>query len=65
MATHSKILETKISKVAQQQVSTRSPTGIFLGKPQLNPKGHVNAITLQSGKELEVVANKRGEGKDT
>lgn len=37
LATHNKILETQIYQVAQQQVTTASPTGAFPGQPQPNP----------------------------
>jgi hypothetical protein len=53
IATHNKMLETQISQVAQQQAAFAAPAGTFPGQPQPNPKGHVNAITLRSGKELE------------
>lgn len=46
------MLETQISQVAQQQATTAAPTGGFPGQPQPNPKGQANAITLQSGTEL-------------
>lgn len=55
----------KNSQVAQQQVSIRAPARMFPRQPQPNLEGNVNPITLQSGKELEVIANKRGEGKYT
>ncbi|MCI95318.1 putative transposable element protein, partial [Trifolium medium] len=48
MATHSKMLETQISQVAQQLAATAAPAGNFPGQSQPNPKGHVNAIMLQS-----------------
>jgi hypothetical protein len=53
IATHNKMLETQISQVAQQQAVNVAPAGTFPGQPQPNPKGHVNAITLRSGTELE------------
>jgi hypothetical protein len=53
MATHNKMLETQISQVAQQLAATATPAETFPGQSQPNPKGHVNAITLQSGTELE------------
>ncbi|KAK2457130.1 hypothetical protein QL285_004433 [Trifolium repens] len=53
IATHNKMLETQISQVAQQQAAFAAPAGTFQGQPQPNPKGHVNAITLRSGTELE------------
>ncbi|XP_039687866.1 uncharacterized protein [Medicago truncatula] len=53
MATHNKMLETQVSQVAQQQAATAAPTGTFPGQPQPNPKGHVNAVTIRSGTELD------------
>lgn len=53
MATHNKMLETQISQVDQQQATIASLARAFLDKPQPNPKGHANAITLQSGIELD------------
>ena len=46
------MLETQISQVAQQQAATTAPARTFPGQPKPNPKGHINAITLQSGTEL-------------
>ena len=53
MATHNKMLKTQISQVAQQQAATAAPAGTFPAQPQPNPKGHVNAVTLRSGTELD------------
>ena len=53
MATHNKMLETQISQVAQQQAATAALAGTFPAQPQPNPKGHVNAVTLRSGTELD------------
>ncbi|XP_050919459.1 uncharacterized protein LOC127137002 [Lathyrus oleraceus] len=53
MATHNKMLETQISQVAQQQDAIADLAGAFPGKPQPNPQGHANAITLRSGTELD------------
>ncbi|XP_050910009.1 uncharacterized protein LOC127123872 [Lathyrus oleraceus] len=47
------MLETQISPVAQQQATTVAPAGAFPGQPQVNLKGHANAIILQSGIELD------------
>ncbi|XP_039685657.1 uncharacterized protein [Medicago truncatula] len=68
MATHNKMLETQISQVAQQQAATAAPAGTFPSQPQPNPKGHVNAVTLRSGTELDnspatVRVRSRDEGK--
>lgn len=53
MATHNKMLKTKISQVAQQQAAKAAPTGVFPDQPQPNSKGHANSITLQSGTKLD------------
>ncbi|MCI45466.1 hypothetical protein A2U01_0066705, partial [Trifolium medium] len=47
------MLETQISQVAQQLAATATLPGIFPGQSQPSPKGHVNAIMLQSETELE------------
>jgi len=52
LVTHNKMLETQISQVAQQQASTVEPSGTFPAQPHPNLKGHLNDITLRSGKEL-------------
>ncbi|XP_050909142.1 uncharacterized protein LOC127122911 [Lathyrus oleraceus] len=46
------MLETQISQVAYQQAAIAAPAGAFPGQPQPNPKGHTNAITIQSGTKL-------------
>ncbi|XP_073222453.1 uncharacterized protein [Cicer arietinum] len=53
MATHNKILETQITQVAQQVVSSSISPGVFPGKPEPNPKGKLNDVTLRSEKQLE------------
>lgn len=53
MVTHTNMLETQISQVAQQQVAQATPGGLFPGQPQPNPKGHANAISLQSGTQYD------------
>ena len=52
IATHSKMLETQISQVAQQQASTSVPIGAFPGQPEQNPRGHLNPITTLSEEQL-------------
>ncbi|XP_045802435.1 uncharacterized protein LOC123896027 [Trifolium pratense] len=64
ISTHNKMLETQISQVAQQQAATAAPAGTLLGQPQPNLKGHVNAITLRSGTELEDPVAKRVRARD-
>ncbi|PNX67624.1 hypothetical protein L195_g063605, partial [Trifolium pratense] len=48
----------------QQQAATAAPAGTLLGQPQPNLKGHVNAITLRSGTELEDPVAKRVRARD-
>ncbi|XP_058745929.1 uncharacterized protein LOC131618785 [Vicia villosa] len=59
LATQNKMLEIQISQVAQQQASTAAPASTFPGQPQPNPKGHANAITLQSGTALDGPVDQR------
>ncbi|XP_045802576.1 uncharacterized protein LOC123896203 [Trifolium pratense] len=59
LTTHKKMLETQIAQVAQQQASTSAPAGIFPGQPQPNPRGHVNAVILQSGTQYDGPADPR------
>ncbi|CAJ2627735.1 unnamed protein product [Trifolium pratense] len=59
LTTHNKMLETQIAQVAQQQASTSAPAGIFPGQPEPNPRGHVNAIILRSGKQLDEPTNSK------
>ncbi|XP_050876374.1 uncharacterized protein LOC127080089 [Lathyrus oleraceus] len=59
MVTHNKMLETKISQVAQQQAATASLARAFPGQTQPNPKGHANAITLRGGTKLDGPVNPR------
>jgi len=52
-ATHNKMLETQISQVALQVATSSQTPGIFPGQTEVNPKAHVNAISLGSGWKLE------------
>jgi len=52
-ATHNKMLETQISKVAQQVATSSQTPGVFPGQTKANPKAHVNVISLGSGRQLE------------
>jgi len=47
------MLETQISQVAQEVASSTQASGIFLSKPEANPKGQMNDITLRNGRQLE------------
>lgn len=48
IATHSKMLETQISQVNQQQASASLPQVSLSGQPEQNPRGHLNALTTLS-----------------
>jgi len=65
IATHNKMLETQISQVAQQVAASSPTTRIFSGQTETNLKGHISAITLRDGKQLEdsvfKVKNNEGE----
>jgi len=52
MTTHQKMMENQIAQIAQQLSHLSMPQGHLSGQPKTNPKGHMNAITLRSGKEL-------------
>jgi len=55
ISTHTKMLETQISQVAQQ-VSTSSQTpGVFPGQTEGNPKAHVNVISFGGSKIEETI----------
>ena len=54
IATHNKMLETQLSQVA---TSTQTPE-IFPGQTETNPKGHINAVTIRDGKQLENLVKK-------
>ncbi|KEH19535.1 hypothetical protein MTR_8g463500 [Medicago truncatula] len=56
IATHTKMLETQISQVAQQVATSSQTPGFFPGQTETNPKAHVNAISLGGSKLEETVA---------
>jgi len=62
IATHTKMLETQISQVAQQvDISSQSP-GVFPSQTETNPKGHISVISLRDGTQLkDPVENNEGE----
>lgn len=49
--THNKMLKTRISQVAQQQVSSYAPAETFLRHPVKYSKGHMNVVILKRKKE--------------
>ena len=53
IATHNKVLETRISQVAQQVATSSQTSGVFPSQTETNLKGHISAITLRDGKQLE------------
>jgi len=57
-ATHNKMLETQINQVAQQVAISSQTPEIFHGQTEANPKAHVNAISLGSGRKLEDIVVK-------
>jgi len=52
-ATHTKMLETQISQVAQQVATSSQTPGVFHGKTEANLNSHVNAISLRGSNQLE------------
>ena len=59
-ATHNKMLETQISQMTQQVATSSQTPGIFPRQIEANPKAHVKAISLGSGRKLEdTVVNAR------
>ncbi|KEH26606.1 hypothetical protein MTR_6g465890 [Medicago truncatula] len=46
IATHTKMLETQVSQVAQEVATSSQTSGVFPGQTEANPKAHVNAISL-------------------
>jgi len=64
ITTHNKMIETQISRVAQQMAASSQTIRIFPSQSETNPKGHISAITLRDGKQLKdsVVKVKNNEG---
>jgi len=56
IATHTKMLETQISQVAQQVATSSQTPGVFLGQTEANLKAHVNVISFGGSKLEETVA---------
>ena len=55
IATHTKMLETQISQVAQQVAASSQTPGVFPGQTEANPKAHVNAISFGGSKLEETI----------
>ncbi|XP_020250927.1 uncharacterized protein LOC109828314 [Asparagus officinalis] len=64
LATHNKMLETQITQLAQNVSSSSRPSGMLPGQLETNPRSHVNAITLRSGKQYEGSKMKENDGVD-
>jgi len=53
IATYTKMQETQISQVDQQVATSSQTPGVFSSQTEINPKTHINAITLRYCKKLE------------
>ena len=59
--THTKMLETQISQVAQQVAISSQTPRVFPSQTETNPKYHISAITLRDGTQLkDPVENNEG-----
>ncbi|XP_048498107.2 uncharacterized protein LOC125496634 [Beta vulgaris subsp. vulgaris] len=50
---HNKLMESQMTQLAQQISHLSKPSCQLPGQTEPNPKGHINAISLSSGKELQ------------
>jgi len=65
IATHTKMLETQISQMAQQVATTSQTQGVFPGQIEANPKAHVNVIFFGGSKLEDTIAKAKDiEGKN-
>jgi len=65
IATHTKMLETQISQMAQQVATSSQTLGVFPGQTEANPKADVNAISFGGSKLEDTIAKAKdikGEG---
>ena len=53
IATHTRMLETQISQVAQQVITSSQTPRVFLSQTEANPKGLIYSIKLRNGKQLK------------
>ena len=56
ISTHTKMLETQISQVAQQVATSSQTLGVFPSQTEANPKAHVNAISFGGSKIEDTIA---------
>ncbi|XP_057248223.1 uncharacterized protein LOC125492319 [Beta vulgaris subsp. vulgaris] len=62
---HNKMMENQMTQLAQQISHLSKPSGQLPGQTEPNPKGHINAISLRSGKELPEPTRRVTEQKNT
>ncbi|XP_057248969.1 uncharacterized protein LOC104886741 [Beta vulgaris subsp. vulgaris] len=62
---HNKLMESQMTQLAQQISHLSKPSGQLPGQTEPNPKGHINAISLRSGKELQEPARRVTEQNNT
>mgnify|MGYP001792221646 FL=1 len=53
LTSHQKHMDTQISQLSQSINNLAKTHNTLPGQPEANPKGHLNAVTLRSGKVLE------------
>ncbi|XP_057249286.1 uncharacterized protein LOC104908630 [Beta vulgaris subsp. vulgaris] len=58
-------MENQMTQLAQQISHLSKPSGQLPGQTEPNPKGHINAISLRSGKELPEPTRRVTEQKNT
>jgi len=62
IATHTKMLETQISQVAQQVAIFSQTPGVFPSQTKTNPRYHISVISLRDGTQLkDPIENNEGE----
>ncbi|XP_048490039.1 uncharacterized protein LOC104884063 [Beta vulgaris subsp. vulgaris] len=62
---HNKLMESQMTQLAQQISHLSKPSGQLPGQTEPNPKGHINAISLRSDKELQEPTRRVTEQKNT
>jgi len=53
LSTHQMMMETQLAQIAQKVSHLSRPPRHLPDQLEANPKGHMNTITLRSGKQLE------------
>ncbi|XP_010681877.2 uncharacterized protein LOC104896782 [Beta vulgaris subsp. vulgaris] len=62
---HNKLMENQMTQLAQQISHLSKPSGQLPEQTEPNPKGHIHAISLRSGKELQEPTKRVTEQKNT